>query len=55
MLIKAGADVNAKDKLLGKTAGMYVTKRTRKEMVQLLREAGAIDAPAESEVAAPRG
>ncbi|MGH9767406.1 MAG: ankyrin repeat domain-containing protein [Blastocatellia bacterium] len=49
VLIKAGADVNAKDKLLGKTAGMYVTKRTKKEMVQLLREAGSLDAPADSD------
>lgn len=51
VLIKDGADVNAKDKLLGKTAGMYVTKRTKKEMVQLLREAGALDAPADSDCA----
>src|SRR5215470_2294951 len=51
VLINAGADVNAKDKLLRKTAGMYVTRRTKREMVQLLRAAGALDLPAESDEA----
>jgi hypothetical protein len=41
MLIAAGADVNAKDNLFGRTAIMYVTKRTRKEIVRLLGAAGA--------------
>ncbi len=49
MLINAGADVNAKDNLFSKTVSMYVSKRTKKEMVQLLREAGALDLPAESD------
>jgi ankyrin repeat protein len=40
LLLEAGADVNAEDRLFGRTAMMYVTKRTRKEIIELLIGSG---------------
>jgi hypothetical protein len=41
MLLEAGAAVNAKDRLFGRTVMIYVTKRTREEITQLLIDFGA--------------
>ena len=38
VLLDAGANVNARDSLFGKTPMMYVTKRTNNEIVRLLSE-----------------
>src|SRR5262249_11540893 len=43
ILIRAGADVNARGKLFGKPVFMYVTKRTSREIIRSLMEAGVMD------------
>jgi len=45
ILIEAEADVNIKDCLFNKTAMQYVTKRTSEAIIQMLRNAGAVDSP----------
>src|SRR5262249_17510542 len=44
VLLDAGADVNARDNLFGKTPMMYVTKRTSNEIVRLLSEPSNVEA-----------
>lgn len=41
LLIEAGADVRARDRLFGRTAAQYVRRGTSREIVELLRAAGA--------------
>jgi len=43
VLLKAGADVRAKDKLFGRTAALYVGRGTSSEITDLLRAAEAGD------------
>ena len=50
VLIEAGADVRARDRLFGRTAAQYVRRGTSREIADLLRAAGAVSMVAAEEV-----